>query len=199
MSLPANGNEAQQGPPAAGGTPAGTALLRRVGQSGDAEAFRALFEAYAPRIKAYMLRQGADAALAEDLAQETLLAVWRKARLYSEGRGSVTAWIFAIARNLRIDRLRKEMPWQELPQEEIERPADGGGPHEAVLEAERCRGVQAALARLPPEQYEAVLLSYIEGLPHAEIAARLGVPPGTVKSRMRLAYHKLREAIKDLR
>ena len=86
-------------------------LLQRVAANGDVEAFKALFEAYAPRVKAYMLRQGADAATAEELAQETLLAVWRKAGLYSDEKGSATTWIFTIARNLRIDRLRREVAW----------------------------------------------------------------------------------------
>src|SRR3972149_3961161 len=91
-------------------------LLLLVARKGDAEAFRKLFEAYAPRVKAYMMRQGADANTAEDLAQETLLTVWRKAQLYSGDKGSATTWIFTIARNLRIDRLRKEVAWQPLPE-----------------------------------------------------------------------------------
>ena len=90
-------------------------LLRRVAERGDVEAFRSLFQAYAPRVKSYMMRQGADAGTAEELAQETLLAVWTKARLYSGEKGSAATWIYTIARNLRIDRLRRETPWQELP------------------------------------------------------------------------------------
>jgi RNA polymerase sigma-70 factor (ECF subfamily) len=90
-------------------------LLRRVAERGDVEAFRSLFQAYAPRVKSFMMRQGADAGTAEELAQETLLAVWRKARLYSGEKGSASTWIYTIARNLRIDRLRRETPWQELP------------------------------------------------------------------------------------
>ena len=94
-------------------------LLRRVAEQADPEAFRELFETYGPRVKAYMMRQGADAATAEDLAQETLLAVWRRASLYLADKGSAATWIFAIARNMRIDRLRREMPWQELPEERL--------------------------------------------------------------------------------
>jgi hypothetical protein len=90
-------------------------LLRRVADEADPAAFRELYQTYGPRVKAYMMRQGADAALAEDLAQETLLTVWRRASLYVDERGSVATWIFTIARNLRIDRLRREMPWQALP------------------------------------------------------------------------------------
>ena len=86
-----------------------TEILQRIAEGADVEAFRKLFEAYAPRVKTYMMRQGADANTAEELAQETLLTVWRKAALYSGEKGSATTWIFTIARNLKIDKLRREM------------------------------------------------------------------------------------------
>lgn len=173
-------------------------LLRRVAAGGDAEAYRELFQSYAPRVKAYMLRQGADAGTAEELAQETMLTVWRKARLYSGDKGSATTWIFTIARNLRIDRLRREVPWQALPEGQDEEPSDAPPPDEQLSEKQRGARVRAALAALPPDQLEVVQLSYLDGLSHSEIAARLGLPLGTVKSRMRLAYQKLREAVEDL-
>ena len=98
-------------------------LLRRVAEQADPAAFRELYQTYGPRVKAYMMRQGADAATAEDLAQETLFTVWRRASLYAADKGSAATWIFAIARNLRIDRLRREVPWQELPEERLEQPS----------------------------------------------------------------------------
>ena len=145
-----------------------------------------------------MLRQGADAATAEELAQETLLTVWRKAQLYSGEKGSATTWIFTIARNLRIDRLRREVAWQELPEGHDETASTDILPDEAVSEGQRRIRVQEALASLPGDQKEVVSLSYLEGLSHSEIAARLALPLGTVKSRMRLAYQKIREAVEDL-
>lgn len=174
-------------------------LLQKVAKSRDIEAFRKLFELYGPRVKAYMMRQGADATTAEDLAQETLLTVWRKAELYSDGKGSVTTWIFTIARNLRIDRLRREVAWLPLPDSRTEEPSDSPGPEEEVAERERREKVRAVLATLPPDQSEVVILSYVEGLSHSEIAERLGLPLGTVKSRMRLAYRKVKEAVEDIR
>lgn len=174
-------------------------LLQRVAANGDVEAFRALFETYAPRVKSYMLRQGADPATAEELAQETLLAVWRKAALYSDEKGSATTWIFTIARNLRIDRLRKEVVWQPLPENNDERPSEDRAPDEELSERERGERVRAMLTELPPDQSEVVNLAFIEGLSHSEIAKRLGLPLGTVKSRMRLAYQKIRDALEDLR
>jgi RNA polymerase sigma-70 factor (ECF subfamily) len=174
-------------------------LLQRVAANGDVEAFRVLFETYAPRVKSYMLRQGADAATAEELAQETLLAVWRKAGLYSDEKGSATTWIFTIARNLRIDRLRKEVVWQPLPENNDERPSEDPAPDEELSERERAERVRAMLAELPQEQSEVVNLAFLEGLSHSEIAKRLDLPLGTVKSRMRLAYQKIRDALEDLK
>ena len=174
-------------------------LLQRVAANGDVDAFRALFKVYAPRIKSYMLRQGADSATAEELSQETLLTVWRKAALYSDEKGSATTWIFTIARNLRIDRLRREVAWQPLPENNAEQPSNDPGPDEELSERERGQRVRSVMAELPPEQTEVVTLAFIQGLSHSEIAARLGLPLGTVKSRMRLAYHKIRDALEDLR
>lgn len=174
-------------------------LLQRVAANGDVEAFRLLFQAYAPRVKSYMMRQGADSTAAEELAQETLLTVWRKAALYSEDKGSATTWIFTIARNLRIDRLRREVAWQPLPEDHEEQSSDEPGPDEALSERERGERVQAVLGTLPEEQASVITLAFVEGLSHSEIAAKLGLPLGTVKSRMRLAYHKVRDALEDLR
>ncbi len=172
-------------------------LLSKVAQSRDIEAFRRLYDLYGPRVKAYMMRQGADATTAEDLAQETLLTVWRKAALYSDEKGSATTWIFTIARNLRIDRLRREMAWQPLPENRDEEASGDPGPDDELATRERRDRVRAALATLPQDQAEVVALSYVEGLSHSEIAERLGVPLGTVKSRMRLAYQKVKESIGD--
>jgi len=174
-------------------------LLQKVAQSRDVEAFRKLFELYGPRVKSYMMRQGADSTTAEDLAQETLLTVWRKAQLYSDEKGSATTWIFTIARNLRIDRLRREVSWQPLPENRDQEASDAPDPEEEVTEKERRDKVRAVLATLPPDQSEVVTLSYVEGLSHSEIAERLGLPLGTVKSRMRLAYQKVKEAVEDIR
>jgi RNA polymerase sigma-70 factor, ECF subfamily len=173
-------------------------FLQRVAEKGDVDAFRKLFQLYAPRVKSYMMRQGADPNTAEELAQETLLTVWRKAALYSNDKGSATTWIYTIARNLRIDRLRKEMTWVQLPEGHAEKASEDMAPDEVVSEAERRVRVQQALAELPADQHEVVALSYVEGLSHSEIAERLGLPLGTVKSRMRLAYIKIREAVEDL-
>ena len=175
-------------------------LLSRIATDRSDEAFRKLFADYGPRIKGYMMRRGADASLAEELAQETLLTVWRKAALYSSDKGSPTTWIFTIARNLRIDRLRRESPWQELTDEHAASiPSEDKPPDDAVSDRQRQVRVQAVLRELPPDQLEVVTLAFIDGQSHSEISERLGLPLGTVKSRIRLAYQKVRSALEDLR
>lgn len=173
-------------------------LLRRVADQADPAAFRELYEAFGPRVKAYMMRMGADPGTAEDLAQETLLTVWNKAALYAADKGSMTTWVFTIARNLRIDRLRREVPWQELPEDRLAEASAEALPDEMLAEKERQERVRLALAELPGEQREVVVLAYIEGLSQSAIATRLGLPLGTVKSRMRIAYQKVRVALEDM-
>ena len=175
-------------------------LLSRIAKDRSDDAFRSLFEEYGPRVRNFMLRQGADADVAEDLAQETLITVWRKAGMYSADKGSATTWIYTIARNLRTDHLRRRRVWQELTDEQAEAlPSNEMPADEAVSERQRQVRVQAVLKELPEEQVEVVTLAFIDGLSHGEIADRLGLPLGTVKSRIRLAYQKLRTALEDLR
>jgi len=169
--------------------------LLQIANQKDRLAFQQLFQKYAPRVKSLMMRHGADANTAEELAQETLLSVWRKASLYSSERGSVTTWIFTIARNLRIDRLRKEEMWVELPDGYDQEASTDAQPDEVVSDEERRLNMRRALDGLPPDQYQVVVLSFIDGLSHRQIAERLRLPVGTVKSRIRLAYLKLRTAV----
>lgn len=175
-------------------------LLSLIARERSEAAFGELFQRYALKLRAYMLRQGADMATAEELAQETLLVVWRKAALYSAEKGSLSTWIFTIARNLRIDRLRREAAWQELPDNLSETlVSDDKPPDEAVSDRQREGRVRAVLATLSSEQRQVVEMAYVEGLSHSEISERLGLPLGTVKSRMRLAYEKVRTALEDLK
>lgn len=174
-------------------------MLARVAAARDATAFAALFDYYGPRVKALMVRSGASADVAEDLVQETMLIVWRKAGLYAPERGLVSTWIFRIARNLRVDRLRRRGPQYYADMDEV---CEEGAPAEAETEVERAeekRAVEEALTRLPPDQREIIELSFLRGLTQTEIAQRLSLPLGTVKSRMRLAYAKLRSALEVLR
>jgi len=166
----------------------------------DRAAFTSLFGFYAPRIKGFLMRTGTAAEIAEELAQEVMLSVWRKADTFDASRASVSTWIYAIARNLRIDRLRHErggagvaaeVLYESLQSEEPDRP-------DASLEwAERDDRVRLALRELPDEQIAVVRLSFFEDKPHGDIARILGIPLGTVKSRLRLAMAKLREGLDE--
>ena len=169
--------------------------IRAVAARGDRAAFAALFRFYAPRIKAWLMQSGATAEAAEDLAQETLLAVWRKAGLYDPQRAGASAWIYTIARNLRIDRLRQDKRaklgavYQTMEADAPERPDD-------LLDgSQRDERVRTALAALPEEQVRVVQLSFIEGRAHGDIAKLLNLPLGTVKSRLRLAMNRLRNLL----
>lgn len=175
-----------------------TALLLRVAQSRDKPALAALFNHFGPRIKSMMLKLGASDALAEDLVQETFVSVWRKASQYSSQRGAASTWIFTIARNLRIDQLRRQSnkPYEDL--EKLELASDSPSGSTLVEQNQVIDRVTIALELLPPEQQEVVRLSFIHDMPHAQIAESLGVPLGTVKSRLRLAYGRLRPLLEDL-
>ena len=175
-------------------------LLFRIATDRSDAAFRSLFEEYGPRVRNFMMSQGADPETAEELAQETLLTVWRKAGLYSASKGSATTWIYTIARNLRTDHIRRRRVWQELTEDHSATlRSEDALADEVVDERQRQARVQAVLKELPPDQIEVVMLAFVEGLAHGEIAERLSLPLGTVKSRIRLAYQKLRTALEDLR
>lgn len=173
--------------------------LSAIAERQDKAAFSSLFAHYAPRLKGYMMRHGADAATAEEIVQEAMTTVWRKAALYSPDKGNPATWIFTIARNLRIDRVRRERVFQPLPEGHEEEVSDDEPADDAVVRQERYVALQQALTTLPPEQLEIVTLSYMDGLSHSEVADRLELPLGTVKSRMRLAYARLRPLLVGLK
>ena len=166
--------------------------LEQIAARKDAQAYRALFEKFAPLVKAFMMRQGADPATAEELAQEAMLSVWRKAGLYSQNKGTVATWIFAIARNLRIDRLRREKTWVELPDNYEQQASPDESPYEVVSgdqHKETTRGASRGATR------GRGFIFYRWFVASRDCRSNLGLPIGTVKSRIRLAYLKLRSAV----
>ena len=185
--------------PSPGSKPLLNDLLHRIATDRDSEAFQEMFEQFAPRVKAVLIRQGADPSAAEELAQETMLTVWRKASYYVEGRGNAATWIFTIARNLRIDRLRRQKGWAAVDEDLSTHVADDMPADEHVMRTETQELVHAALKELPTEQMDVIRLSYMEGLSQSEIADKLCLPLGTVKSRMRLAYQRLRGSFEELK
>ena len=170
-------------------------LMKRVSQSHDRLAFSQLFDHFGPRLKSFMMRKNASAELAEDLVQEAMIAVWTKAGLYEPSKGSVTTWVYTIARNLRIDRVRRDvhMPMTELG--DYDEPSEAPEGEELLGRKQEDGLVAKALQEIPEEQRQVLLLSFVEDLPQSEIAVKLAIPLGTVKSRMRLAYGHLRRVL----
>ncbi|WP_406318777.1 RNA polymerase sigma factor [Streptosporangium sp. NBC_01639] len=169
---------------------ADAAVLTRMAD-GDTSALTEVYERYAGPLFAFLYRLAGDRGTAEEILQDTLLAVWRSAGTY-QSRSSVSTWLFGVARRQAHNRLRG------VPPPLAAEPSDGAdplpGPEELAVGGER---VQAALVRLPLAQREVVVLSFLNDLSHREIAEVLGIPVGTVKSRLHHARATLRECIDE--
>ena len=170
-------------------------LIEKIAEYKDRDAFAALFAHFAPRLKGYLLRLGASDGQAEEVLQEALLTVWRKAHLFDRKKAAASTWIFTIARNRRIDILRKK----KFPEIEAQDPSlvpdAPRPPDEEVIEAREGEAVRLALQKLPEEQRELVRLAFYNGWSHSKIAADTNLPLGTVKSRLRLAFSRLRNEL----
>lgn len=168
------------------------AWMQAVAEHGDRQAFANLFQHFAPRVKAYMLRLGAQDALAEELAQETMMILWRRAKSYDPNAAAVSTWLFTIARNKRIDGVRKA----KRPEIDLNDPTfatEPERPDQILNRVQEAELVREAVATLSDDQAETIRMAYYEGLTQAEISERTGLPLGTVKSRMRLALKRLRK------
>jgi RNA polymerase sigma-70 factor (ECF subfamily) len=168
--------------------------VERIRVHKDQDAFAALFRHFAPRVKAFLMKSGADASLAEECAQEVMATLWNKAHLFDPARASVATWIFTIARNRRIDALRRQrrpepedLPWGPEPEPDQE---------DALVLQQESERLGEALAQLPEKQRELIERAYFGELSHSEIAAETGLPLGTIKSRIRLALERLRHEMK---
>ncbi|MEM6341412.1 MAG: sigma-70 family RNA polymerase sigma factor [Pseudomonadota bacterium] len=168
--------------------------LNRIKNDQDEVAFAELFDHFAPRVKGFLMKSGADASLAEECAQEVMATCWHKAHMFDPSRASVATWIFTIARNKKIDVLRR----QRRPE-----PEDlGWGPEEepdqddVIVLQQETELLGRAMAELPAAQRELIERAYFGELTHSEIAAETGLPLGTIKSRIRLALERLRHAMK---
>lgn len=172
-------------------------LIEAIASRRDRQAFAQLFEHFAPRLKGFGLRRGVDAASAEELAQETLLTVWRKADTFDPSRATVSTWIFTIVRNKRIDLFRREH-YPEIDVDDLaETPADTPDPDDAIQSSRLGQILREAMGALPKEQAEIIRLAFFEDKSHRVIADELRLPLGTVKSRVRLALIRLRNALPE--
>lgn len=169
------------------------ALILRIAQAQDRQAFALLFRHFAPRVKAYLLKSALSAGVAEELTQEVMLRLWRKAGQFDPARAAPASWIYAIARNARLDHLRRQAHLPPPPEEEEE--SLDPSAEALILASERDQRVTAALATLHEDQRTILSLSFFSELPHAAIAERLNLPLGTVKSRIRLGLARLRSLL----
>jgi RNA polymerase sigma-70 factor (ECF subfamily) len=178
-----------------GNKPDFAGLIEKIAESKDRDAFAALFAHFAPRLKGYLMRLGASDGQAEEVLQEALLTVWRKAHLFDRKKAAASTWIFTIARNRRIDILRKKK-FPEIDAEDPSLVPDAPrAPDEEVIGAREGEAVRLALEKLPEEQRELVRLAFYNGWSHSKIAADTNLPLGTVKSRLRLAFSRLRNEL----
>ncbi len=175
-----------------------SALVLAIASGRDRAAFVALFGRYAPRLKSWFARGGLAGQQAEDLVQETMLSVWRKADSFDPSRAGVATWIFTIARNQRIDTLRRSARQVLDDNDPSLAPQSPEAPDTVAGTRQREERIREALALLPADQVDVIRMSFFEDRPHAEIEQALGIPLGTVKSRLRLAMNRLRAHLGDL-
>lgn len=173
------------------------ALLAAIAGNRDRTAFAVLFGRFAGRVKGFLMRSGAAPDQAEEIAQDVMVTVWSKAEGFDPARASASTWIFTIARNRRIDVFRREARPAPDPEDPQFRPEPEQDPADATAAADRDAQVRQVLDSLSEDQRDVIRLAFYVGLSHGEIAERLGAPLGTVKSRLRLAFSRLKDELGD--
>jgi RNA polymerase sigma factor (sigma-70 family) len=174
-----------------------TALVAAVAERRDRVAFAVLYDHYSPRLNAWLLRLGMDRASAEELTQEVMVTLWHKAHLFDASKSSLGTWLYRIARNRRIDLARRDRVDFVDPNEyALDIPDEGSPDADQQIDAQTREDIlRSALKTLPAEQGQLVRLAFFDGLSHSEIASQTGLPLGTVKSRIRLAFSRLRRSL----
>jgi RNA polymerase sigma-70 factor (ECF subfamily) len=173
-------------------------LMAAIAERRDRDAFAQLYAHFTPRLKAYLMRQGTDDGLAEEVAQEAMLTVWHRAGSFDPAKAGVSTWIFTIARNKRIDRLRRERFPEVDPNDPALVPLSPALADSELVRVQDEVRLRQALRALPPEQAELLNLAFFQDKSHSTIADQCSLPLGTVKSRIRLALQRLRNDLKDI-
>jgi RNA polymerase sigma-70 factor (ECF subfamily) len=198
MAMRGNIPDPSPHPGTAGGLPANLTheqLLLRVATTQDRAAFVELFKYYGPRIKSYLLKNGADSATAEEIVQNTFITVWEKAAGFNPKKAGPSTWIFTIARNKRIDILRRQKFVADIDDDSPVLANLAAETTEEYADSQTVEKLHSAIEDLPPEQADLLRLAFFEDKSHQDISDMTALPLGTVKSRLRLAMGKLRQAL----
>lgn len=175
------------------------AHIRKVAEDRDRGAFALIYEYFGPRLKSFVMRQGSDPQLAEEVVQETMVKIWHKASQFDSKKASASTWIYTIARNMRIDLLRK----LNRPEPDMNDPAMTPDPdpmaYDVIASDQEADLLKKSMTLLPEDQQRVLQLAYFEDKTHNEVAIELKVPLGTVKSRIRLALKRIRTELGDHR
>ncbi len=166
--------------------------LNEIALNQDRKAFSNIFKYFAPRLKSFFVKLGCTEMQAEEIIQEVMIAVWTKSHTYNQDKSSVSTWIYTIAKNKRIDKIRKEKKHFVVDSDdslEIPVPSKQEG---EILNMQLTEKINCSLEKLPKEQSELLKLSYFYEKTHSDIAKELNLPLGTVKSRIRLALSKMK-------
>ena len=172
-----------------------TLCIELIGKNQDKLAFNSIFRYFAPRLKSFLVKAGSTDSQAEEVIQEVMIAIWTKSSTYDSSKSSVSTWIYTIARNKRIDKIRKEKRhYLSESDEGLEIPVDSTQEKE-IFSAQVSNSLQKYMSKLPEEQSKLLKLSYFYNKTHADISTELKIPLGTVKSRIRLALTKMRHQV----
>ncbi|MGU3575955.1 sigma-70 family RNA polymerase sigma factor [Brucellaceae bacterium C25G] len=171
-------------------------LMTRVIQQRDMLAYEQIFKYFGPRVKSYMMKLTPNNQLAEELMQETMITVWHKADRFDPDKGALSTWIFTIARNLRIDAIRRDKRPEFDPYDPAFVPDEPRHPDTVIILQQSSEQLRQAMQKLPSEQSELLKMSFYEAYSQSAIAEKMNIPLGTVKSRMRLAFEKLRISLR---
>ena len=172
-----------------------TLCIELIGKNQDKLAFNSVFRYFAPRLKSFLVKAGSTDSQAEEVIQEVMIAIWTKSSTYDSSKSSVSTWIYTIARNKRIDKIRKEKRhYLSESDEGLEIPVDSTQEKE-IFSAQVSNSLKKYMSNLPEEQSKLLKLSYFYNKTHADISTELKIPLGTVKSRIRLALTKMRHLV----
>jgi len=170
-------------------------FIKDIAETQDRLAFSNIFNYFAPRLKSFFIKLGCSESQSEEIIQEVMISIWTKSKTYNSEKSSVSTWVYTIAKNKRIDKIRKEKKhYSSESDESLEIPIPSIQ-EDQVIATEISEKINNCISYLPKEQAELLKLSYFYEKTHSDIASELKIPLGTVKSRIRLALSKMKNLV----